>query len=74
VPSPGRRSPVSSAWLGPPQQSRYELRFAEVVTALGAHSYSEAQQRGAAMTYDEIVAYTPNQLDRLTAPGSQHER
>ena len=51
--------------LTPPQQDRYRQRLAQVAATLGAERYGDAQQRGAAMTYDQIVAYTLDQLDRL---------
>ena len=56
---------VFPAFLTPPQQDRYQQRLAQVAATLGAERYADAQQRGAAMTYDQIIAYTLDQLDRL---------
>ena len=56
---------VSAAWRTPAQQDRYQQRLAQVAATLGAERHADAQQRGAAMTYDQIIAYTLDQLDRL---------
>ena len=56
---------VFPAYLTQPQEDRYRQRLAEGVATLGAERYADAQQRGAAMTYDEIIAYTLDQLDLL---------
>jgi hypothetical protein len=52
-------------WLTPPQQKRYEQRLAAISAGLGEDGTARARRRGAAMTYDEIVAYTLDQLGRL---------
>ena len=54
-------------WLTPPQHNRYQQTLADVAAALGAQRYAAAQQRGATMSYDQIVAYTLDQLDHLAA-------
>ena len=46
-------------------RSRYTKALADVATALGPDAFGEAQRRGAAMTYDEIVSYTLARLDHL---------
>jgi hypothetical protein len=57
-----------AAWLTPAQQDRYRRGLAELAATLGAERYADAQRRGAAMTYDQIVGYTLEQLDRLADP------
>ena len=39
--------------------------------ALGADRYADARQRGAAMSYDEIIAYA---LEQLTVLGALPDR
>jgi len=58
---------IDSSWLAPRQHDRYEYALAGVATALGSQGYANAQQRGAAMDYDEIVTYTLDQLGYLAA-------
>jgi len=55
----------STAWLNPQWQNRYQQRLAEAAAALGDQHYDDARQRGATMTYDQIIAYTLEQLDRV---------
>jgi predicted ATPase/class 3 adenylate cyclase len=52
----------------------YQRALKDVETALGPDAYAAAQQRGAAMSYDEIVAYSLEQLDRLAEPDSEADR
>ncbi len=47
-------------------QGRYDRALEQVATSLGHDAYTNARQHGAAMTYDEIIAYTLDQLARLT--------
>jgi hypothetical protein len=56
---------IFPAYLTPPQRDRYQQRLAQVAATLGAERYADAQQQGAAMTYDQIVGYTLDQLVRL---------
>jgi len=53
------------AFLTPSQRDRYRQRLAHVAATLGADRFGEAQRQGAAMTYDEIVAYALTELDHL---------
>ena len=48
-----------------PHRSRVEVARERVAADLGADAYEAARHRGAAMTYDEIVAYTLDQLGRM---------
>lgn len=48
-----------------PHRSRVEVARERVAAALGPDAYEAARHRGAAMTYDEIVAYTLDQLGRM---------
>jgi len=56
--------PIGLFTLGA-QQSLYDACVDEVARTLGPSAYASAHERGAAMTYDEIVAYTLDQLDCL---------
>ena len=56
---------VVPALLTRPQQDRHQHGLTEVAATLGAERYADAHQRGAAMTYDQIIAYTLEQLDRV---------
>ena len=49
-------------------RERYERAVTDVAAAVGADAFARAQADGAAMTYEEIIAYTLDQLDRLTDP------
>ena len=46
-------------------RERIDAALDHVARTLGPDAYNAAQQRGAAMTYDEIIAYTLDQLSRL---------
>ena len=46
-------------------QARIDAALDQVARALGPDALNTAQRRGAAMTYDEIIAYTLDQLSRL---------
>jgi hypothetical protein len=50
-----------------PEIQDRELALDTLRTALGPNEYGCAFARGAAMTYDEVVEYTLNELDRLLA-------
>jgi hypothetical protein len=58
--------------------SRYLRPFdqivADIATALDPDRYTDARQRGASMTYDEIVAYALDQLAGLARPGPEPAR
>jgi hypothetical protein len=43
----------------------------DVAAALGTDAYARAQQLGAAMTYDEIVAFTLSELARMADNSSK---
>ena len=62
---------VFPAWLTPSQLHLCQQRLAQVATALGPGRYRDARQRGAAMSYDEIIAYA---LDQLTVLGALTDR
>jgi predicted ATPase/class 3 adenylate cyclase len=68
--------PILNHFTGFPHDrgKRYDEAVAALVTALARDDYATAQQRGAAMTYDEIVAYTHAQLDRLAESSSAPDR
>ena len=55
-------------------RKRYSRTLATVAAYLGTEAYSAAQQSGASMTYDEIVAYTLERLDRLAGPSAEADR
>ena len=57
----GQKAPTFSAI----HQSRIEAAREHVAASLDLDACTSAQQRGAAMTYDEIIAYTIDQLDQL---------
>ena len=59
---------VSLGWFTPLQRDRYQHGLAQAAATLGADRCTAAHQRGAAMTYDQTVAYTLDQLDRLAGP------
>jgi len=50
-------------------QERYSRALATAAAHLGEVAYAENQQRGALMTYDEIIAYTLTSLGSLAASG-----
>jgi predicted ATPase/class 3 adenylate cyclase len=52
---------------------RSERAAADVAAALGPAAYTQAQQRGASMSYDEIIAYTLDHLSRLTESESDRQ-
>ena len=58
----------SLAFLTPYQRERYEHGLTKAAAVLGTRRYAAAQHAGAAMTYDQVVAYTVEQLDRLVVP------
>jgi len=62
------------ALTGSGDRKRYDQNLAVVAAHLGAAAYAQAQQRGAAMTYDEIVAYTLEQLNRLAGSSAEPNR
>jgi len=47
------------------QRDRYDRVIKDVSHGLGPDTDTRSQQQGAAMTYDEIISYTVDQLDRL---------
>jgi predicted ATPase/class 3 adenylate cyclase len=51
-------------------QERYDRAVADTVAALGQRNYTNATQRGKAMTYDDIVAFTLHQIARLAGSGT----
>jgi hypothetical protein len=55
-------------WFTPSQQDRYQQDLTQVAATLGADRYTDAHQRGEAMTYDQIIAYILDQLERLADP------
>ena len=55
-------------WFTPSQQHRYQQDLAQAAATLGTRRYTDAQEEGAAMIYDQIVAYTLEQLDRVADP------
>ena len=68
------RSTTASPRTGPrqllsgyaaPHRSRIEAARERVAADLGPEAYEAARQLGAAMTYDEIVAVTLDQLARI---------
>jgi len=46
----------------------------QVSSALGHNQYAQAERHGEEMTYDEIIAYTRDQLDRLADFGTAPHR
>jgi hypothetical protein len=52
-------------FLSPRRRDRYEQRLAEVTAGLDDQLWADTQRHGATMTYDSIVAYALEQLDRL---------
>jgi hypothetical protein len=56
---------VFPQFLRPQQWVHYQQRLAEVTAALDEQFYADTRERGTVMTYDQIVAYTLEQLDRL---------
>jgi hypothetical protein len=54
--------PLASAGI---HQPRIDAALEHVANALGHDAYAAAQQRGAAMTYDGIIAYTVDQLAQI---------
>jgi hypothetical protein len=58
---------VAKAAQRPSCGLRGHLAFEPVTRRSVEHHYANAQQRGAAMGYDDIVAYSLDQLDRLAA-------
>jgi len=53
------------AFLGGNHEDRYHDALAHVASVLGPHHFAEAERTGAAMTLDEIVAYTLEHLAAL---------
>jgi len=52
----------------------FERALAEVASALGPGTYGENREHGAAMTYDDIVSFTLDQLNRLAETGAVADR
>jgi hypothetical protein len=50
---------------------QYGRALAAVATALSPDAYARAQRDGAAMTHDEIVAFTLSELGRVADTGSR---
>jgi len=57
---------VFAVWPSP--QDHYRQHLAHVGAALGMDRYTNAQQQGAAMTYNQIFAYALDQLGRFADP------
>jgi len=55
-------------------RDRYDLALVTVATGIGENDYAKAVHDGAEMTYDDIVTYTLDQLDRLAESGSKAVR
>jgi hypothetical protein len=55
---------IPPLWTGI-HQPRIDAALEHVATTLGDDAFGAAQQRGAAMTYDEIIAYTLDQLAEI---------
>jgi len=53
------------AFIGGNHQDRYVQALADVAARLGQEAYARAQAEGAAMTFDEIVAFALDQLAAL---------
>jgi len=60
--------------FSPRLRAIYEDALTDVETALGPDAYAAAQQRGAAMSYDQIVSFTLDRLARIAESGSVSER
>jgi len=60
-------------WTGVAQDA-YDLALVGVTAGMGESEYARAVCDGAAMTYDEIVAYTLEQLDRFSEPETEADR
>jgi hypothetical protein len=55
----------SPAFISRRQRDDNDQRLADIAAALGTRAYTNAEQQGAAMTSDEVVAYATVQLGRL---------
>ena len=60
--------------FSPRLRAIYERALRDVETTLGPDAYAGGQQRGAAMSYDEIVRFTLDQLARLAELGPVADR
>ena len=53
---------LSERVLSPEHRQRYDAAVTQVAQRLGPALYTEARERGAAMSYDEIIQFTLSQL------------
>ena len=58
--------PIPPGWARI-HQPRIDAALDHIATSLDQGAYASARQRGAAMTYDEIIAFTLDQLARIAA-------